>query len=469
MAKDKSKEFVRTQSRTNHLWENAYKLSVHEMKEMILMDYLHCRNWAALYIGESGSAKNDAPKQVAEMLGIDFICFQLTNKEPTELAMPFVSNGVFSFHINDQLLPAFRPGWKGIIHIEEYPQAEPQMRRVVYSLIYDRVFNGQKLSDGALIMLSGNPPSESVYNLADLDITQEDRIAIHPMAITAAGFLKFAKNEDETFLLNTDVLKSQITTSCVSRNVQTQNIHPSVVAYIENDPQTFYEMYARRLHHFSDRLYAVEKYLGQPLRRIVHDKDQKAFLQNALIGAATPAIASKFVQYLLDSMAISGIEMLLGNKEHFTRMKKALASDAKMVALSAINGEISDALENHETTLVTKDDNGTATPVPVETAVTNYIQYLSLLLEHEPDTAIALTMDLIPKVEAKWDAFNRTFETITMKPENEWIIQKICDLQGIPEVFDVFKEELNAEAKSDDAKPKKKGRKKADPEEAATA
>ena len=462
-----STRFERSESRTNYLWEHAPKISAHGMMEMLLMSYAFMRNWTTMYIGESGAGKNAIPECVAKQLGIDFICMNAVNKEPTELAMPYIIDKKYSFQIMEQLKPAFQPGWKGILHIEEYPQAEMQMRRVLYSLIYERRLDEHRLSDGCMIILSGNPPSNSMYNLADLDLPIEDRIGIMPIETKAIDWLKWARKEELTFTKSIDTIREKITDRCTSMNTDDRAIHSLIISLVEEDPAMFYEVYGRRLHHFSDAVHAIEQYFGEPFAKCVKAPEQKQFVQYVLTSITNPDFATRFIQFVLDRSSISGVEILLGSDEHFARMKKSLATIAKTISLNSINTEIIDAVINHDSVLVLTGDDGTTTPAPIDMVVRNYNRYLGLLLKHEPDTAVALLYDMIPKAENAWSDFNRTWDKESMTPESRWIVEKICDLQGTREAFEAFmKTDTETPAAADQKKGSKKKKAAADKSEA---
>ena len=457
--KEDSTKFVRSESRTNYLWEHAAKANAHGMMEMLLMSYAYLRNWTTMFIGESGAGKNAIPEWIAERLGINFICFNAVNKEPTELAMPYISGDKYCFQLMDAIKPAFTPGWKGILHIEEYPQAEMQMRRVLYSLIYERRLDDRTLSDGCMIILSGNPPSNSVYNLADLDLPVEDRIGIMTIETKAADWLAWAKNEELVFGKDIDVLRDKIVETCGSKNTKMQPIHTLVTSLVEEDPAAFYALYGRRLHHFSDAIHAVEKYFEKPFNKVMETPAHKEFVQYALTSVTNPEFTTQFMQFVIDRTNISGIEILKGSKEHADRMRKSLATSAKTISLSSINTEIIDAVVQHTTLLVNEEKDGTKSEIAAAVACRNYINYLGVLVKHEPDTAVALMHDMIPKAEASWPEFNRSWDTIIVEPELRWIIEKLCDLQGVREAFESFMADSAADAAAPVAETKKKGKK----------
>lgn len=458
--KEESTKFIRSESRTNYLWEHAAKIGAHGMMEFILMSYGFLRNWTTMFIGESGAGKNDIPRWVAQRLGLQFICFNAVNKEPTELAMPFISNDSYRFQIMEAVKPAFNPGWKGILHIEEYPQAEMQMRRVLYSLIYERRLDDHKLSDGCMIVLSGNPPSNSVYNLADLDLPVEDRIGIMPIETKAIDWLRWARKDELSFSVNIDAMREKIVDRCGSMNPDDQPIHQLVISLVDEDPGAFYELYGRRLHHFSDAIHAIEKYFDTTFNKVVQTPERKQFAQYVLTSVANPDFTTRFMQFVIDRTNISGAEILMGSKEHMDRMKKSLATSAKTISLNTINTEMIDAVLNHESILVTVDEAGNKKEVEPAVAARNYIHYLGVLVKHEPDTAVALMHDMIPKAESKWAEFNRAWDVIAVEPALRWIVEKICDLQGVRDAFESYMTDSNTDTTEPPAEEKAEPKKR---------
>lgn len=165
-------------------------------------------NLPVLLTGKHGISKSEMFKQAASDLGISCIARDLSVMEPTDLiGLPDKHDGRTRY-----CPPSFLPKeGKGLLVFEELNRSDRCMMAPCLQLLTDRSLNDYKLPEGWLPVASINPPEEG-YDVNELDPALLSRFMVIKMRASNPEWLKWAKDD---------------------------NIHPTVINYIEKDADVF--------------------------------------------------------------------------------------------------------------------------------------------------------------------------------------------------------------------------------------
>lgn len=110
--------------------------------------------------GAPGLGKTQIMKQIADQLGVEFQCLHAPLMQPEDWGMPVVNatkDGI-KFIVPTEKLPieGSEFGDSGILVIDELPQAENSIQKIVANLMQEREIHGKKLKPGWLIVATGN-------------------------------------------------------------------------------------------------------------------------------------------------------------------------------------------------------------------------------------------------------------------------------------------------------------------------
>jgi len=379
-------------SRMDALWNFGVPATITQIKNIIKMKIAgeESKRWPIWLIGESGIGKNHLQEQVCKELGIEYLWFPCKGLAPEDIRgfpMPvrklngdgktkeeYVADAqglvslmydyyhrepVYKFQQLEYLMKAFTPGWKGIIHFDEFAQATKEVQEILYMLFYDRRLDDRHLSDDALIISSMNPPQVNDYMLAKIGKAAQDRPSIFKIEATAKEWIQWAKQS---------------------------GIHDTLISFVTEHPTVYDRNKGRALHRFSDDL----KMFGDldptnipvELKIIAHsDIDIES--------------ADKFVKYVKEVFEISGVQLLQGDKSMFAKLKKMLKSDAKSVHLYRVQQEMLRAMEEPETYLkdVWKKNSGDAAKAWDEVS-DKVVDYIKLLQDGDMDSAVGLLKEI---------------------------------------------------------------------------
>lgn len=114
-----------------------------------------------IYItGSTGLGKTQIVRQIADNLGIGFKAIHAPLKQPEDMGMPVVNakrDGVkFVVPTADFPIEGSDCEDRGILLIDELPQAENSIQKVLANLMQEREIHGQRLKDGWFIVATGN-------------------------------------------------------------------------------------------------------------------------------------------------------------------------------------------------------------------------------------------------------------------------------------------------------------------------
>lgn len=373
--------------RMDAIWESAICANITMMKNVITRSYSSdiARKWAICMIGESGIGKNQLQEQVTSDLGIDYLWFSCKGLAPEDLRgfpMPvrklngetyagdmnglvnlmhdyYHKEPVYRFQTLEYLEKAFNPGFKGIIHFDELAQASKEVQEVLYSLFYDRRIDDRKLSDGALIVISMNPPQVSDYMIAKLSKALVDRLALYKVVSTADEWLRWAKDN---------------------------NVHPSLYSFVVSSPQTYERNKGRRLKHLSDMLYTFTDLTNENAR------EELRVIVNSCIDVDS---AASFAKHLREIYEVSGVGILAGDKAQFKRLKSMLEKNSKAVQMHKIQSDMGMVFES-PTTYLSDLFGAKGEDIAYRTIADNLVKYMILLGDNQMmDSNVSLLKTLI--------------------------------------------------------------------------
>ena len=126
---------------------------------VILQGLAGVSNRICLFLeGPPGGGKSSLVQQATVRHGVDFIDLRLVQLDPVDLrGIPTVVDGQ-TIWAAPNFLPR-DPDWKGVLFLDELPQAVPLVQNTVSQLVLDRYIGDYKLPDGAIIVAAGNPRS----------------------------------------------------------------------------------------------------------------------------------------------------------------------------------------------------------------------------------------------------------------------------------------------------------------------
>ncbi len=121
-------------------------------------------NRPILIEGSPGLGKTAIPKQVAQELGLEVLLFHAPTMQPEDVAIPAANadKTALTFLVNDRFPTEGNDRYaeKGLILVDELPQAELSVQKSMAHLIQERDIHGCKLKPGWSIIATGNRASD---------------------------------------------------------------------------------------------------------------------------------------------------------------------------------------------------------------------------------------------------------------------------------------------------------------------
>ena len=384
---DKAGEFSRL-SRIDAVWYHGSPVSINQMKDILKLQYKteQTRKWATWLIGESGIGKNHLQEQVASELQIEYLWFPCKGLQPEDLrgfpalVRKLEGNGyggditgikdllydyyrkepTYNFVQLQYLQKAFQPGWKGLMHLDEFAQAGKEVQEMIYMLFYDRRLDDQYLSDGAMLIASMNPPQVNEYMLSKIGKASQDRTAIYKIEATSSEWLAWAR---------------------------TKKLNQTLVDFVADHPYVFDNNKGRRLAHFSDMLTNMFP---------VIDPNAIPYALKVVSQACIRIDdADTFAKYIRDVFEISGLQILQGDKKAFKKLEKMITSGDKAVHLYRIQQEMIRGMQEPKEYL--KDliaDKKNKMDEVWEVVSESTIDYIKLLRTTDLDSAVGLLKEI---------------------------------------------------------------------------
>lgn len=111
-------------------------------------------------VGSPGLGKTQIVGQIARDLGIGFKCIHAPLKQPEDMGMPVVNAARDDVHFvvpsDDFPIVGTDCPETGILLIDELPQADNSIQKILANLMQEREIHGQKLKPGWTIIATGN-------------------------------------------------------------------------------------------------------------------------------------------------------------------------------------------------------------------------------------------------------------------------------------------------------------------------
>lgn len=176
-----------------------------------------------------GVGKSECIYQYTVSRKIKYICIILSQRtEGDFIGIPQISM------INDKAYSTFAPPdlfaivsqGNGILFLDEFPDANVDIRNAAQEIICARSLNGHKLGDGWRVVLAGNPPDTIAYQTGDLRPQFLSRVLRISFSVSSYEWLEYMKKieghhavisfiaKNEEHLLPPDSLKMNTTTPC---------------------------------------------------------------------------------------------------------------------------------------------------------------------------------------------------------------------------------------------------------------
>lgn len=110
--------------------------------------------------GQPGVGKSSAVEQVARELKLDYFMFYPATRETVDLTgvpvpVKVDGDGMRTIWAAPDM-PFTRKGWRGVLNIDELTHADSAVGKVCGRIFHERLFGDSKLSDGALVVATGN-------------------------------------------------------------------------------------------------------------------------------------------------------------------------------------------------------------------------------------------------------------------------------------------------------------------------
>ena len=269
---------------------NATPVSVTAMKEIIKTFYksVESRKRTIALVGESGIGKNTIISEACKELGVDELWFPAKGILPEDIrGIPMAEDvggeKTYVFKMMQYIAPAFDPSFKGIIHLDEFAQASKDVQAMLYMLLYDRRIDDKKLSDGAMVIVSMNPPQESEYMLSRIQKAAQERLLFFKLTSSVSEWAEWAK---------------------------ANNLDFRIISFVTEHPQVMKENSGRRFHMLSD----VMKAFGQDIPDHI---TLRAIAQSVLDVDS----ASLFVDFMEQLNEVNVVKLIKGDKNEFEKLK----------------------------------------------------------------------------------------------------------------------------------------------------
>ena len=176
-------------------------LNIQAVGECIDFALNKCTKYAWWSFGPTGIGKTDIIEQVAKSNGAEFIYFNATGMEPTDLlGLPSLEDVELDYEEEDAQgkkvtrkiktkatryappLPLLRAAYakKSILCIDEASRFERQVRNAIMPLLDRKAIGDLQLPEGCLVVCTANPPDEEDYQVDEIDKAMLRRSVVIP-------------------------------------------------------------------------------------------------------------------------------------------------------------------------------------------------------------------------------------------------------------------------------------------------
>ena len=168
-------------------------------------------NISIMLMGKHGVGKSEIIKQYAESRGIDYVCMILTQRTDGDfVGIPCkieINGKTYSSFAPPDIFARISTG-KGILCLDELPDAAPDIRNAAQELIQARALNEVKAGEGWRFIAAGNPAGTTAYVTGDL----------RPQLVSRFLWLNFQPSHEE-----------------VLQYFREKNVHPAVTSFLEKN------------------------------------------------------------------------------------------------------------------------------------------------------------------------------------------------------------------------------------------
>lgn len=381
---DTKKDTVIKEGRLEAHSKGAIRGSLTDIKEILIRYYNDVTirtKVAGLVMGHSGMGKTEAMRQVAERLGIDLVYLNCAMIPPEDVAgvpmktkdlkvpdVPGTIEGLvalmksyysapdeYRIQILDTLLPAFKPGARAILFLDEILQAQLDTIRALFPIILERRLGRFHLSDGVMVVAAGNPPDDARYMLNAPDQATQERFAFFQVETTRGEWIKYA---------------------------ETQGWNSTLIEFVKEHPSVFDENNPRRLEKVAHIMTSFEADAA--------GSSKSQHLLICLQSVLDLDHAHKLSRFMKDMYDIPGMSLLKGDRKSFSRLRKMLAAKDMAPRLYTIQNTIVDALRDPENILgdILCDADGKFVTEKVAKVAKNIMEYIEIVRKNHMDSAV---------------------------------------------------------------------------------
>lgn len=149
--------------------------------------------------GKPGIGKSQAVRQIAKEYGVDFIDLRLSQLESADvrgIPVPVPEEGISKW-----LPPEFLPfegikkfeGTSGILLLDEFNRARPDVLQAAFQLVLDRQVGIQKILDSWFIVAAGNLGDEDRTDVVEMDSALKNRFIHFRVEVNLDDWLSWAQ------------------------------------------------------------------------------------------------------------------------------------------------------------------------------------------------------------------------------------------------------------------------------------
>lgn len=192
---------------------NTVEIAIDKLAELLPLFYENKK--PVMIWGMPGIGKSEIIEQFCQATNLELVVKMLSQTEPGDLL------GLPSFvEINGQEFTTYKtpdwlpvdPDWKGIIFLDEIPEADDRLRAPAYQLLKDRRLGNYRLPPGGWVVGAGNTPDDGAL-YAEMSKALSDRFCHIYVTPSVEVTLNYA-------------MKS--------------NWHPAVIAYLKYQPANLF-------------------------------------------------------------------------------------------------------------------------------------------------------------------------------------------------------------------------------------
>ncbi len=273
--------------------------------------------------GKPGIGKSQSVKQIADEYGIDFIDLRLSQLESADIRgipVPDLEQGICKW-----LPPEFLPfeeidkfnGTAGIILLDEFNRARPDVLQAAFQLVLDRQVGTHKIMDSWFIVAAGNLGDEDRTDVVEMDSALKNRFIHFHVDVELSPWIEWAEKA---------------------------GVHGDIITFIQSKPSYLYHVVNE-----DDNIFVTPRSWEKFSLILNQNPDIDPSIVTSILGPdIINGAAGHFMKYLESKEIVSGKDVV--TKYHTQAVKrkvKAMQRDQ----IYALDGDIVDYI------LKTKEHN----------------------------------------------------------------------------------------------------------------